>query len=427
MPHHLERVPGRQVGNVPFGAREDVIETIANLKPPLLSFVIINWNYGNYVGQVINSISEQTYDEFECLVIDNGSSDNSRDVISKHVGADPRFRTFYLEENLGQLGAAQWALEKVRGDFVTFVDADDLLFPAFAATHLQVHIALPRSVGITSSNAIEINSEGRVLTAGYEDFVSIVENKKSTAKNKQTIRGLKSKAKVLRLSQISEADYLNLHRNTYLIPQGVGGWIWSPGTSNTYRRSLLTRATIEGQRKLLRATDGHFNHICHALGGTAIIDIPLSLYRHHEDNSFSRGESIGGLRRGSRDAHTRHYHERIQTVEVLLDKVDLFDWLLFGRYWSSVDRIADVNHKNRREIFSKCGFKEIFSKHIDKISKVFDHDRLIKEVHARFSLTDARYIFNHTPATSKIYFKYRCWKYYLAEYLRSKLRKLQFR
>ena len=80
------------------------------VSPPLVSLLIINWNYGTYIGATIDSIKSQDYPAIEVIVVDNGSTDDSRDVIAKHAGDDPRFRVVHLDENLGQLGAYFHAL-----------------------------------------------------------------------------------------------------------------------------------------------------------------------------------------------------------------------------------------------------------------------------------------------------------------------------
>jgi len=108
------------------------------VSPPLVSLLIINWNYGTYIGATIDSIKSQDYPAIEVIVVDNGSTDDSRDVIAKHAGDDPRFRVVHLDENLGQLGAYFHAFELTSGEFVTIVDADDILFPSFVSPWIEL-------------------------------------------------------------------------------------------------------------------------------------------------------------------------------------------------------------------------------------------------------------------------------------------------
>ena len=136
------------------------------LKIPLVSIVIINWNYAKYVGQAIASVQGQSYRHFECIVVDNASSDGSVEVISEAIAGDPRFRLRRMPENFGHLGAALATLDELRGEFVNFLDADDVLFENFQASHVQVHLATNTSVSFTSSNVVTIDGDDALLCSG---------------------------------------------------------------------------------------------------------------------------------------------------------------------------------------------------------------------------------------------------------------------
>lgn len=370
------------------------------LKPPLVSFIVINWNYGRYVGETIDSIRAQDYPHFECLVIDNGSADDSRDIIERHVRGDARFSVRYFPENMGQLGAALWALDHIRGGFVTFVDADDVLFPNFASTHLQVHLALPRSVAITSSSLVEIGQDGTLLNAGRR----ISHQPLST--------GLRTEGTVVRFSTISDDTFARLHDQTRTLSPWTGGWIWAPGTSNMFRRSILNMVRFSGDtEKHMRSADGHFNHICHALAGTALIGIPLCGYRQHGANFFATHESILGLRAGSPRYAARRGIESRQTMEVLLDRPEFFSWILSGRYWQVIDQL--VSTRNRKGFFKHSASEAIFARHIEKMRAVFGDKEIIQEIRNRFRFRAARRLFRDGLKDGKS-FSFRR-KFYLQE------------
>ena len=86
-------------------------------KPPLVSLVLINWNYAAYVGEAIRSIENQDYPNLEILVVDNGSTDASRSVIADCVGDNGRARIIHLEKNLGSLGPSSTSSAKSREIF----------------------------------------------------------------------------------------------------------------------------------------------------------------------------------------------------------------------------------------------------------------------------------------------------------------------
>jgi len=89
---------------------------------PLVSVVIPNYNYGRYLAQAIESALHQTYQKMEILVVDDGSTDDSKAVLVRYAG---RLR-LVEQRNLGVSIARNRGVEESRGDLVAFLDADDL-------------------------------------------------------------------------------------------------------------------------------------------------------------------------------------------------------------------------------------------------------------------------------------------------------------
>ncbi|WP_091999462.1 glycosyltransferase family 2 protein [Marinobacter pelagius] len=90
---------------------------------PLVSIVTPTYNRADYIGQAVNSVLAQTYTNFEFLIVDDGSTDNTRELLEP-VLADARIRYFY-QENQGQSVARNCALSEAKGDFVCFLDSDN--------------------------------------------------------------------------------------------------------------------------------------------------------------------------------------------------------------------------------------------------------------------------------------------------------------
>ncbi|HEX4269739.1 MAG TPA: glycosyltransferase family 2 protein [Rhizomicrobium sp.] len=96
----------------------------------LFSIVINNYNYAGYVREAIESALAQDYSDLEVIVVDDGSTDNSRDVISGFAGKIiPVFK-----ENGGQGSALNAGFAAARGDVILFLDADDTLMPHCCST-----------------------------------------------------------------------------------------------------------------------------------------------------------------------------------------------------------------------------------------------------------------------------------------------------
>jgi glycosyltransferase involved in cell wall biosynthesis len=96
------------------------------LRPPLISVIIPAYNYGRFISQAIESVRVQTYANWECIVVDDGSSDNTQQVVAHSVGKDGRFR-YVRQENAGLAAARNTGIAHSKGDYVQFLDADDLL------------------------------------------------------------------------------------------------------------------------------------------------------------------------------------------------------------------------------------------------------------------------------------------------------------
>lgn len=95
---------------------------------PLVSVIVLVYNTGEYLQPCLQSIAEQTYQNLDVLLIDNGSKDGSELLCDRFSQNDPRFRTIH-QENLGIIGGRGTGVTNSKGDFIAFVDGDDLLHP----------------------------------------------------------------------------------------------------------------------------------------------------------------------------------------------------------------------------------------------------------------------------------------------------------
>ena len=94
-----------------------------NLK---VSVVMPTYNNENDVGQAIESVIEQTYSNWELIIVNDGSSDNTYNICQKYAQKDKRIKV-YTQCNKGPSVARNNALKKASGDLLMFVDADDTL------------------------------------------------------------------------------------------------------------------------------------------------------------------------------------------------------------------------------------------------------------------------------------------------------------
>ena len=90
---------------------------------PLATIVVPSYNYGRYLGECLDSIFGQTVSNFEVIVIDDGSTDDTAGVLTKVV--DPRLRVITHRANKGLISTLNEGLGAARGRYVARIDADD--------------------------------------------------------------------------------------------------------------------------------------------------------------------------------------------------------------------------------------------------------------------------------------------------------------
>jgi len=113
---------------------------------PLVSIIVPCFNQGHLLGETLESVRRQTYLRWECIVVDDGSTDATEQVAGEFVRSDLRFR-YVRQTNQGVSAARNEALRRATGDLVQFLDADDLLEPEKLRVQVEsLASAPPRSV-----------------------------------------------------------------------------------------------------------------------------------------------------------------------------------------------------------------------------------------------------------------------------------------
>ncbi|WP_051321277.1 glycosyltransferase family 2 protein [Chrysiogenes arsenatis] len=107
---------------------------------PLVSVILDNYNYADYLPEAIESVLQQTYPHFELIVVDDGSTDASRDVINTYAERDHRIRPVF-KLNGGQASAFNAGYAASNGDIICFLDSDDLFMPNKLAKLVECHEA----------------------------------------------------------------------------------------------------------------------------------------------------------------------------------------------------------------------------------------------------------------------------------------------
>src|SRR5579859_7976909 len=95
---------------------------------PLVSILVSNYNYGRFIADSIQSALDQTYSDFELIICDDGSTDDSVRVVDEFARRDPRVRLI-RKENGGQASGFNAAFAACRGDIIALLDSDDIFLP----------------------------------------------------------------------------------------------------------------------------------------------------------------------------------------------------------------------------------------------------------------------------------------------------------
>jgi len=126
---------------------------------PKVSIIIPVYNREDYIGETINSVLNQDYENFEIILVDDASSDNSNAVMQKFADDEDRVILLKNTLNKGRSGSVNVGLEKANGDYITFLDSDDL----FSEERLKKQVRFMQEnsdVDMSYGNMVEFSEEG---------------------------------------------------------------------------------------------------------------------------------------------------------------------------------------------------------------------------------------------------------------------------
>lgn len=143
----------------------------------LISVIVPVYNKEKYLDACINSITHQTYSKMEIIIIDDGSTDNSQNIISIWKQRDARIKC-YIQKNQGVSVARNKGISMATGEYIYFVDADDVI--ERDAIESKVRIITEKKVDILISN-FSINNKGKIkkstsLTSGNLSIEDLLKN-----------------------------------------------------------------------------------------------------------------------------------------------------------------------------------------------------------------------------------------------------------
>lgn len=142
------------------------------MKNPLFSILIAQYNNGRYFEDCYNSIIAQIYDNWEVIIVDDGSTDDSIEIMKKTIGEDTRFKLFQNEKNEGCGYTKRRLAELAQGEICAFLDPDDAITPEALQLMIEEHQKHPDASMIYSKPIFC----DQFLNAEYERDSKQVEN-----------------------------------------------------------------------------------------------------------------------------------------------------------------------------------------------------------------------------------------------------------
>ena len=256
------------------------------LKPPLVSVVVTVYNYERYVGDALRSVRGQSYENFECIIIDDASTDSSRATVEVLLEefSDVRFTLIPSDQNLGQMGAVSKALEHAKGDFVCMLDADDVMLPDFVKAHILAHLNHSMTAGMSYCDAMVIDEDYRLLLGTWKDM----------GKERPDEIGEEVLDPAIFESPIapSEQDVDVTGKVTHHEP--VMRWHFTPMSGCMWRAGILREILPDDLSHHKIFADYHLAMMAASLAGSLSISKAQFLYRRHGNNNFASFPIAGG-------------------------------------------------------------------------------------------------------------------------------------
>ncbi|MBO7528308.1 MAG: glycosyltransferase family 2 protein [Bacteroidales bacterium] len=127
---------------------------------PLVSIIMPCYNAERYIAQSIESVLAQTYQNWELLITDDGSTDRSVDIVSRYSKHDDRINVLVPDEHSGIARTRNMSIARAKGKFVAFLDSDDIWYPE--KLEKQVNFMLENNVAFTYSSYEIIDVQGKL-------------------------------------------------------------------------------------------------------------------------------------------------------------------------------------------------------------------------------------------------------------------------
>jgi len=137
---------------------------------PLVSIIIPTYNYAHLIAETLQSVVQQSYSHWECIIVDDGSADNTEQVVTDFIAVHPKFNLQYLHTTNGGTSAAKnRGISLARGKYIQFLDADDLLSPAKLSIQVPLMEKQQAALVFSSSQFFSISGGEQIAQQKYPE------------------------------------------------------------------------------------------------------------------------------------------------------------------------------------------------------------------------------------------------------------------
>lgn len=127
----------------------------------LVSIIIPVYNVEGFLERCLESVKNQTYKDTEVIIVNDGSTDSSPEIIERFVAENPNFKSFTIE-NSGQGGARNFGIEKAGGEYIAFLDSDDYIAPN--CIELLADAAKKENSDIVICGCYDVKEDGTIIS-----------------------------------------------------------------------------------------------------------------------------------------------------------------------------------------------------------------------------------------------------------------------
>ncbi len=282
-----------------------------------ISVCIPNFNYGNYIGDTINGVLKQEYDNFEVLISDNKSTDNSWEVIQEYVNKDSRVKAHQNITNLGFAGNLDAVSQNATGEYMILLSSDDVMNAGALEVFKKLKDIEGDNFTMAGTTCQKIDADGNYL--GYISpprklwFESDIDTKLTEQIGHKVYK-------------IKSGDLLKRSMKTFMGPLYFAATIYSKEIYEKvggYSGSRLYNPDKWFHWKVLAETE-----YCY------FIDFPFFGYRWHQNNQQAQQNKSGALK-----YYIDEYRSTFERSTEMLRSASISDDVLQGAY------IKNVIHK----------------------------------------------------------------------------------